>query len=90
MICRLRLDLFHVIPQIETSTCGLASSQASTLFKLLFFAVALMFHTHFTEKGLPDVRAAVISLLWLYSMTSLWFSVCVCMHAHMRVHRLAI
>lgn len=49
LICQLRLDLFHVIPQTETTTCGLTASPASTLFMLLL-AVALMFHTYFAAK----------------------------------------
>ncbi len=56
MICRLRLDLFRVIPQIETNTHGLASSHAHTLSVLLYFVVALMFHTYFAEEGLLTAR----------------------------------
>lgn len=50
VICRLRLDLFHVIPETKTTTRVLTASHASTLFMLLL-AVALMFHTYFAEKG---------------------------------------
>lgn len=59
MICRLRLDLFRVIPQIETNTCGLEPPlpDASALFRVTFYAVDLMFQTYFTEKGLVTAYA---------------------------------
>lgn len=60
VICRLRLDLFHVIPQIETNTRGLASSRASALVTLLFcccFNVSYIFRREGTSDHMPPVIA---------------------------------
>lgn len=60
VICRLRLDLFHVIPQIETNTRGLASSHPCALFKLLFcccFNVSYIFHGDRAYDHMPAVIA---------------------------------